>query len=106
MRTHMARIQSLDITQASKHKQEQWAKLRTEELENLYASMSEQLRLVPDEKMSAWDKHNIKLIGDIIGERRAGEIRRDIMRMMELAGLHYGIAQTLFKRRQAYKQGT
>ena len=102
----MARIQSLDITQASKHKQEQWAKLRTEELENLYASMSEQLRLVPDEKMSAWDKHSIKLIGDIIGERRAGEIRRDIMRMMELAGLHYGIAQPLFKRRQAYKQGT
>lgn len=106
MRTHMARTQYLDIIQASKHKQEQWAKLRTEELENLYASISEQLRLVPDKKISAWDKHSIKLISDIIDERRASEIRKDIMRMMELAGLHYGISQTLFKRKQAYKQGT
>jgi hypothetical protein len=101
----MARQSNLDITNASKTQKEQWAKLRTEELENLYASMSEQLAQVPAQQWSEWDKHSIKLIGEIVGERRANEVRKEIARMMELAGVHYGIERTNFWRKRALRQG-
>ena len=99
------RVSLLDIQSPTKAKLERWADLRTEELETLYASMKEQLSSIPSDEWDDWDKESFKVIGDIVSKRRADAIRQEIARMMELAGMSYGIQRVIHQRKaSALKQ--
>ena len=99
------RVSLLDIQSPTNAKLERWADLRTEELETLYASMKEQLSSIPSDEWDNWDKESFKVIGDIVSKRRAEAVRQEIARMMELAGMSYGIERVIHQRKaSALKQ--
>ena len=99
------RVSLLDIQSPTKAKLQRWADLRTEELETLYASMKEQLSSIPSDEWDGWDKESFKVIGDIVSKRRAEAVRQEIARMMELAGMNYGIQRVIHQRKaSALKQ--
>ena len=95
------RVSLLDIQSPTNAKLERWADLRTEELETLYASMKEQLSSIPSDEWDNWDKESFKVIGDIVSKRRADAVRQEISRMMELAGMSYGIERVIHQRKAA-----
>ena len=95
------RVSLLDIQSPTNAKLERWADLRTEELETLYASMKEQLSSIPSDEWDDWDKESFKVIGDIVSKRRAEAVRQEIARMMELAGMSYGIERVIHQRKAA-----
>lgn len=99
------RVSLLDIQSPTNAKLERWADLRTEELETLYTSMKEQLSSIPSDEWDDWDKESFKVIGDIVSKRRADAVRQEIARMMELAGMSYGIERVIHQRKaSALKQ--
>ena len=99
------RISLLDIQSPTKAKLQRWADLQTEELRTLYASMKEQLSSIPSDEWDDWDNHSLKMVGEIIAQRRADAIRQEIARMMELAGMSYGIERVTHQRKaSALKQ--
>jgi hypothetical protein len=99
------RVSPLDIQSPTKAKLQRWADLQTEELETLYASMKEQLSSIPSGEWDDWDKESFKVIGDIVSKRQADAIRQEIARMMELAGMSYGIERVIHQRKaSALKQ--
>ena len=99
------RVSLLDIQSPTNAKLERWADLRTEELETLYASMKEQLSSIPSDEWDDWDKESFKVIGEIVSKRRADAVRQEIARMMELAGMSYGIQRVIHQRKaSALKQ--
>ena len=99
------RVSLLDIQSPTKAKLQRWADLQTEELETLYASMKEQLSSIPSDEWDGWDKESFKVIGDIVSKRRAEAVRQEITRMMELAGMSYGIERVIHQRKaSALKQ--
>ena len=84
---------------------EYWANAKTEELEELYAAMQEQLSKIPENELNEWDQQSFKIVGDIIAQRRAEAVRQEISRMMELAGMSYGIERVIHQRKaSALKQ--
>jgi len=95
------RVSLLDIQSPTNAKLERWADLRTEELETLYASMKEQLSSIPSDEWDDWDKESFKAIGDIVSKRRADAVRQEIARMMELAGMSYGVQRVIHQRKAA-----
>ena len=99
------RVSLLDIQSPTNAKLERWADLQTEELETLYASMKEQLSSIPSDEWDDWDKESFKVIGEIVSKRRADAVRQEIARMMELAGMSYGIERVIHQRKaSALKQ--
>ena len=95
------RVSLLDIQSPTNAKLERWADLQTEELETLYASMKEQLSSIPSDEWDDWDKESFKVIGDIVSKRRAEAVRQEIARMMELAGMSYGVQRVIHQRKAA-----
>ena len=95
------RVSLLDIQSPTKAELERWADLQTEELETLYASMKEQLSSIPSDEWDDWDKESFKAIGDIVSKRRADAVRQEIARMMELAGMSYGVQRVIHQRKAA-----
>ena len=99
------RVSLLDIQSPTNSKLKRWADLQTEELETLYASMKEPLSSIPSDEWDDWDKESFKVIGDIVSKRRADAVRQEIARMMELAGMSYGIERVIHQRKaSALKQ--
>ena len=95
------RVSLLDIQSPTKAKLQRWAELQTEEIETLYASMKEQLSSSPSDAWDDWDKESFKVIGEIVSKRRAEAVRQEIARMMELAGMSYGIERVIHQRKAA-----
>ena len=95
------RLSLVDIKSPTRAKLETWASAKTEELEELYAAMQEQLSAIPENQWNEWDNHSLKMVGDIIAQRRADAVRREISRMMELAGMSYGIERVIHQRKVA-----
>ena len=85
------RVSNIDVENASPAKRQRWAELQTEEVEKLYAEIQSKLKQIPKEQWTAWDVESLKRVEAILGDRRADEIRKDIERIMELAGLSYGL---------------
>lgn len=99
------RVSLLDIQSPTKAKLQRWAELQTEEIETLYASMKEQLSSIPSDEWDDWDKESFKVIGEIVSKRRADAVRQEIARMMELAGMSYGVERVIHQRKaSALKQ--
>ena len=99
------RVSHLDIQSLSKCKLKRWGNLQTEELETLYASLKERLSSIPSNEWDDWDKESFKLIGDMMSKRRAEAARQEIARMMELAGMRYGVQRVIHQRKaSALKQ--
>ena len=95
------RISLLDIQSPTNSKLKRWDDLQIEELETLYSSMKEQLSSIPADEWDDWDNHSLKMVGEIVTQRRAEAIRQEITRMMELAGMSDGIERVIHQRKAA-----
>lgn len=93
------RVAPMDLQNPSEAKRKAWAKYKTVELEELYASIAASKREIPEHKWNDWDLEAFNIIGDIIADRRAVILRDEIARMMELSGQHYQM-----QRNQYYKK--
>ena len=98
------RISMYTLQNASPEKRKAWQRVKTEELEKLYAAIQQAQKDIPRETFDAWDKKSFEIISKIIADRRALEARDNIARMMELAGLHYGVEQNIWQNRQAQRE--
>ena len=94
------RVSNIDVENASLAKRQRWAELQTEEVEKLYAEIQSKLKQIPKEQWTAWDVESLKRVEAILGDRRADEIRKDIERIMELAGLSYGLERESYHKKQ------
>ena len=94
------RVSNIDVENASLAKRQRWAELQTEEVEKLYAEIQSKLKQIPKEQWTAWDVESLKRVEPILGDRRADEIRKDIERIMELAGLSYGLERESYHKKQ------
>lgn len=94
------RVSMYDIEHASKAKREKWAETQTNELEELYSKILRARKDVPDEQFDEWDLETFKIIADILAERRADAVRKDIARIMELAGQHWGVDKATWEKKQ------
>ena len=91
----------LEIQSPTKAKLERWAELKTDELETLYTSMEKQLSSISSDEWNDWARESFKVIGDIVSKRRADAVRQEIARMMDLAGMSYGIERAIHQRKAA-----
>lgn len=98
------RVSMYDLQNASKDKRDRWAETQTNELEKLYGEILKARKDIPDAQFDAWDLETFKIIEDIIAERRANAVRKDIARMMELAGQHWGVDKKTWEQRQQAKK--
>ena len=94
------RASMYDIKNASKAKRDKWAETQTNELEKLYGEILIARKDIPDAQFDAWDLETFKIIEDIIAERRAEAVRKDIARMMELAGQHWAVDKKTWEHKQ------
>ena len=95
------RLSLVDIKSPTQAKLETWASAKTQDIEKIYASMQEQLSTIPENEWDEWDNHSLKMVGDIIAQRRAEAVRQEISRIMELAGMSYGIERVIHQRKVA-----
>ena len=90
----------LDIESDAKEQKIKWEDMKTEELEKLFAELTISLKSTPQSSWTAWDEQSLKIAQKILTDRRADDVRRDIARILELSGLHYGIEKQTFQNRQ------
>lgn len=98
------RVSMYTLQNASPEKRRAWERIKTEELEKLYAAIQQAQKDIPIETFDAWDKKSFEIISKIVADRRALEARGKIARMMELAGLHYGVEQNIWQKRQVQRE--
>ena len=98
------RVSMYTLQNASPEKRKAWQRVKTEELEKLYAAIQQAQKDIPKETFDAWDKKSFEIISKIIADRRVLEARDKIARMMELAGLHYGVEQNIWRKRQVQRE--
>ena len=94
------RVSMYDIEHASHAKREEWAETQTNELEALHNKILKARKAIPDKQFDEWDLETFKIIEDILAERRADAVRKDIARMMELAGQHWAIDKKTWEQKQ------
>ena len=94
------RISNLDIENPSKAKRERWAEIQTDELKKLYANIQSKIKNIPKEQWTAWDIESVKQVEAILADRQADEIRKDIERILELAGMSYGVERAAYFKKQ------
>ena len=98
------RVSMYDIEHASHAKREKWTETQTNELEELYRKILKAKKGIPHEQFDEWDLETFRIIEDILAERRADAVRKDIARMMELAGQHWAVdKKTWEQKKQAQK---
>ena len=97
-------VSNIDIENATMAKRQRRAELQTEEVEKLYAEIQSKLKQIPKEQWTAWDVESLKRVEAILGDRQADEIRKDIERIMELAGLSYGLERASYSKKQVMRK--
>ena len=95
----MTRVSVYDIKNASQEKRDGWTNAKNRETVAKATEVLAQEKTIPDEIMGAWDKESVWQISKIADQAKLEELRRDIARIMELAGGHYDISQHLFWQR-------
>ena len=83
------RVSQMDLENPSDTQRKKWAELQTDEVERLYDLINSKLTHMPKESWTAWDVESLRKVEAILFSRKAEEVRRDITRVMELAGLSY-----------------
>lgn len=100
----MARVSMYDIENASREKRDGWEETKNKEIVAKANEVVAKAKTIPDELMDPWDKESIKLVAELSDKDSLEELRREIARIMELAGEHYGISKELFWRRHHAQQ--
>jgi hypothetical protein len=95
----MTRVSVYDIKNPSQEKRDGWKNTQNKEAVAKSNEVLAKAKAIPKELMGAWDKESVWQISKIADQAKLEELRRDIARIMELAGGHYGISQQLFWQR-------
>lgn len=93
------------LQSASPEKLRVLQQVKTEELEKLYAVIQQEQNNIPKQTLDPWDKKSFEIVSKIIADNRALEAREKIARMMQLAGLHYGVEKNIWQNRQTQRKG-
>lgn len=83
------RVSQMDLENPSDTQRKKWSELQTDEVERLYDLINSKFMHMPKESWTAWDVESLRKVEAILFSRKAEEVRRDITRVMELAGLSY-----------------
>lgn len=100
----MARVSMYGIKTASRTKRDGWEKTNNKQIVAAANEVVAKAKNIPDELMDLWDKESIKLTAELADKDSLEELRRQIARIMELAGEHYGISKELFWKRHHAQQ--
>lgn len=100
----MARVSMYDIKNASREKREGWEQTQNNEIVAKANEVAVKAKDIPNELLSAWDKESIRLAAELAAKDSLEELRREIARILELAGEHYGISEKQFWQRYHAQQ--
>ena len=92
------RVSMYTLQNASPEKRRAWERVKTEELEKLYAAIQQVQKDIPKETFDAWDKKSFEIISKIIADKRALEARGKIARMMELTRTSLRCEQNIWQK--------
>ena len=95
----MARVSMYDIKNASREKREGWEQTQNNEIVAKANEVAAKASTIPSELMNAWDKESIRLAAELAAKDSLEQLRREIARILELAGEHYGISEKQFWQR-------
>jgi hypothetical protein len=95
----MARVSMYDIKNASREKREGWEQTQNNEIVAKANEVVAKASTIPNELLNAWDKESIRLAAELAAKDSLEQLRREISRLMELAGEHYGISEKQFWQR-------
>jgi len=95
----MARVRIYDILNPTRKKREGWEQTQNKEIVAKANEVFAKAKDIPNQLLSAWDKESIRLIGELTDKDSVEQLRRQIARIMELAGEHYGISERQFWQR-------
>lgn len=100
----MARVSTYDIKNASREKRKDWVQTQNNEIVAKANEVVAKASTIPNDLMNAWDKESIRLAAELAAKDSLEQLRREIARLMELAGEHYGISEKQFWQRYHAQQ--
>ena len=100
----MARVSIYDIKTASREKREGWKEIQNNEIVAKANEVAAKAKDIPNELLSAWDKESFRLAAELAAKDSLEQLRREIARILELAGEHYGINEKQFWQRYHAQQ--
>ena len=100
----MARVSMYDIKNASREKREGWEQTQKKEIVAKANEVVVNVKDIPKHLLSAWDEESMRLAAELAAKDSLEQLRREISRLMELAGEHYGISEKQFWQRYHAQQ--
>lgn len=95
----MARVSMYDMKTATRAKRDGWNATRNKELVAKAKEVVAKAQNIPAQLLTAWDKESLRLVSELADRDSVEQLRREISRLMELAGVHYGISEKQFWQR-------
>ena len=100
----MARVSMYDMKTATRAKRDGWEETKNKELVSKAKEVVAKAQNIPAQLLTAWDKESLRLVSELADRDSVEQLRREIARIMELAGEHYGISKELFWKRHHAQQ--
>ena len=100
----MARVRIYDILNPTRKKREGWEQTQNKEIVAKANEVFAKAKDIPNQLLSAWDKESIRLAAELAAKDSLEQLRREIARILELAGEHYGINEKQFWQRYHAQQ--
>ena len=100
----MARVRIYDILNPTREKREGWEQTQNKEIVAKANEVFAKAKDIPNPRLSAWDKESLRLVSELADRDSVEQLRREIARIMNLAGEHYGISEKQFWQRYHSQQ--
>ena len=100
----MARIGTYDIVNSTHAKREGWEQTQKKEIVAKANEVVVNVKDIPKHLLGAWDEESMRLAAELAAKDSLEQLRREIARLIELAGEHYGISEKQFWQRYHAQQ--
>lgn len=88
----------------TRHKREEMSDETSNEIKTALKDIIAKTKKLPKDKFNAWDKASIQKAIELNVETEMQDLRRQIARLMDLAGTHYGVEENSFWKRYHARQ--
>lgn len=97
-------IHELNQIYGTKHHGDEMTKATESNIATKLQDIITKSKKIPKDQFNAWDKASIQKAIEINAEAEMEALRLEIARLMELAGVHYGVEKNLFWKRYQARQ--
>ena len=97
-------IHELNQIYGTKHKRDEMMKATNSNITTKLKDIITKSKQIPKDQFDAWDKASLQKAIEINAEAEMEALRIEIARLMELAGVHYGVEKNLFWKRYHARQ--